>query len=66
MPLLCTVLHSDRTGSCCEVSRDNRWYRDPPPYKDDVQKAVIEDVCSFKNIGLEFEAARASGEQPAA
>lgn len=58
------VLHSDRTGSTCEVSRGNRWYRDQPPFKDDVQRQVIEEVCSFKNIGLEFEAARAAGELP--
>lgn len=58
------MLHSDRSGEVCEVSRNNRWYRNVPPYKDEVQKSVIEDVCSFKNIGMEFEAARSTGEQP--
>lgn len=58
------MLHSDRSGDVCEVSRTNRWYREQPPYLDEVQRTVIEDVCSFTNIGLEFEAARVSGEQP--
>lgn len=58
------MLHSDMSGATCEVSRDNRWYRDAPEFKDEVQRKVIEDICSFKNIGLEFERSRKAGEQP--
>lgn len=57
------VLHSDRSGQVCEVSRTNRWYRDQPEFLDEVQRTVIEDLCSLKSTGKEFEAARASGEQ---
>lgn len=32
------LLSNDKNGAICEVSKDNRWYRDPYPYLDDVQR----------------------------
>ncbi|KAJ5970379.1 uncharacterized protein N7479_000297 [Penicillium vulpinum] len=52
------MLHSDRNGTVCEVSVHNRWYRDPPPFLDDEQRRIIEEVSSPQNIGQDFANSR--------
>lgn len=52
------MLNSRRTGTVCEASVDNLFYRDPPPCPDAAQKQVIEVICD--SILSDFKATRES------
>lgn len=52
------MLNSRRTGTVCEASVDNLFYRDPPPYPDEAQRQVMEVICD--SMLSDFKATRES------
>lgn len=46
------MLNSKKNATVCEASVDQLFYRDPPPFMDEAQERVINDIS--KNMGDEF------------